>query len=64
MTMRSRSVPFDWEVITLKPNHQLALRSTEAPMDWEGTFRVEPIGQAATRVLNSGRIRLRAARGA
>ena len=59
MKMRSRHVPSTWEVTELEPNARVAFHTTQAPMDWDGSFDLTSEGDATTRITASGQIRLR-----
>jgi len=49
---------FEMEVTDLEPGRSVSTRTLSGPFDWEGTFRVTDDGDAASRVVSSGRIGL------
>jgi len=59
MKAGSRMAPFTWEVTEYQADVRLAFRTIEGPMNWEGSFRVEPVDGATTRVIGSGKLGLK-----
>ena len=59
MKVGARSAPFTSEVTEYESNAKIGFRTTEGPMDWEGTFTLQPIGDGATRIVGLGSIRLK-----
>ena len=53
---------FELEVTAVMPGRGFSARTVTGPMDWTGTFEVNPDGDAGSRVLSSGSIRLRGIR--
>ena len=49
---------FELEITDFHPGRSFSARTVSGPMDWTGTFEVQPEGEAASRVLSRGQIRL------
>jgi uncharacterized protein YndB with AHSA1/START domain len=59
MKMGSKVAPFSWEVTEYRPGASFAFHSTEGPMNWDGSYAVEPAGPGSTRVIGLGSVGLK-----
>jgi len=59
MKARARMIPFGWEVTAFQEGVSLAFRTTEGPMNWEGSYEVAAADGTSTRVTGSGRLGLK-----
>jgi uncharacterized protein YndB with AHSA1/START domain len=59
MKVRSRMVPYTWEVTGYQADESFAFRTTGGPFDWEGRYDVSPAGDAVTRIITTGTVGLR-----
>jgi uncharacterized protein YndB with AHSA1/START domain len=59
MKVRSRMIPFGWKVTAFQEGVSLAFRTTEGPMNWEGSYEVAATDGTSTRVIGSGRVGLK-----
>jgi len=59
MKMGSKMAPFSWEVTEYSPGASFAFHSIEGPMNWDGSYAVEPVGDGSTRVIGTGEVGLK-----
>ncbi|HJT63680.1 MAG TPA: SRPBCC family protein [Candidatus Limnocylindria bacterium] len=53
---------FEFEVTSVMPGRGFSARTVTGPMDWTGTFEVDPDGDGRSRVVSSGSVGLRGIR--
>jgi hypothetical protein len=59
MKVGSRMAPFTFEVARYMPDASLTFATIDGPVNWEGTYEVESLGETATRIISSGRVSLK-----
>jgi len=59
MKVGSRMAPFTFEVAKYTPDASLTFATIDGPVNWEGTYEVESLGETATRITSSGRVSLK-----